>query len=95
MRDNPAYGHERIALELGLNKEKVRRIMKAYGLQPTIRRVKPWTKSKTEDDTAGADVLNLIRDTKAEQLSHIWASDFTYLWFEGKWYYLATVLDLF
>lgn len=26
---------------------------------------------------------------------HIWAEDFTYLWFQGRFYYLATVIDLY
>src|SRR6202042_814643 len=26
---------------------------------------------------------------------HIWAEDFTYFWFNGRFYYLATVIDLY
>lgn len=26
--------------------------------------------------------------------AHAWAQDFTYLWFERRWHYLAVVLDL-
>jgi transposase InsO family protein len=26
---------------------------------------------------------------------HLWACDFTYIWCMGRWYYLATVIDLF
>lgn len=93
MRNNPAYGHGRVALELNEGTERVRRVMKANGLKPAIRRVKPW--SKPAGLSFVADLQNLIRDITAMCPSHIWASDFTYLWFQGKWYYLATVLDLF
>lgn len=93
MQDNPAYGHERVAMALGEGTERVRRIMKANDLKPAIRRVKPWT--KPENTPLEVTLQNLIRDTAASQPSHIWASDFTYLWFRGVWYYLATVIDLF
>lgn len=93
MADNPAYGYERVALDLGEGLERVRRVMRANDLAPTIRRVKPWT--KPEATNLIIELQNLIREVKAERPSQIWASDFTYLWFQGKWYYLATVLDLF
>jgi transposase InsO family protein len=93
MKDNPAYGHERVATELKESKERIRRVMKANSLKPAIRRIKPWT--KPESVALVTDLQNLIRDWRAARPSHIWASDFTYLWFQSKWYYLATVLDLF
>lgn len=41
---HPAYGHKRIALELSLNKKRVRRIMKKYHLMPRKRRSKGFVK---------------------------------------------------
>ena len=93
MQDNPAYGYERVALELNEGLERVRRIMNAHELRPTIRRVKAWEKSP--DASLETELNNLIRDKRAERPSHIWASDFTYLWFQGSWHYLATVIDLY
>lgn len=93
MADNPAYGHERVAMALGEGKERVRRVMKANSLRPAIRRAKPWAKLKTGGITA--ELQNLIWDTAPTKPSHIWASDFTYLWFNGQWIYLAAVLDIF
>jgi transposase InsO family protein len=102
------YGHRRIAMELGANKKRVRRVMKAYGIPSPPRRKHA---SKTN---AGAGVKpappNLLRDHKLPQAGgepllvagfvaayphHIWAEDFTYLWFQGRFYYLATVIDLY
>lgn len=93
MEANPAYGYERVAIELHEGSERVRRVMRQNGLRPTIRRIKRWT--KPESSALVTDLQNLIKDVRAVRPSHIWASDFTYLWFQGKWYYLATVLDLF
>lgn len=93
MRDNPAYGYQRVALELSEGLERVRRLMRANNLRPAIRRVKAW--AKPQNQLPESSLQNLIRQTIAARPSHIWASDFTYLWFQGRWYYLATVLDLF
>ena len=93
MAANPAYGYERVALEVHEGSERVRRVMRANGLQPVVRRVKAWHKPK--ETNPGDGLRNLIRDTKAQYPSHIWASDFTYSWFQGAWYYLATVLDVY
>jgi len=93
MADHPAYGYERVAMELNEGAERVRRVMRQNGLRPAIRRRKYWDKPKSppfEDE-----LNNLIKDIKAVRPCHIWAGDFTYLWFNDKWYYLATVIDLF
>ena len=37
--NHPAYGHKRIALELKLNKKRILRVMKKYGIKPYRRRV--------------------------------------------------------
>ena len=41
---HPAYGHKRIAIELSLNKKRVRRIMKKFRLMPRRRRGKGFVK---------------------------------------------------
>jgi putative transposase len=95
MEDNPAYGHERVAMALDEGTERIRRVMSKFGLRPTIRRVKPWQKPEVTDNVVLAGLQNLIRDRRAERPFHIWASDFTYIWFNGMWYCLATVLDIY
>lgn len=39
--DNPAYGHKRIARELKLNKKRILRVMKKFGIKPYRRKAKP------------------------------------------------------
>ena len=41
---HPSYGHRRIALELSLNKKRIRRVMKKFHLMPLVRRSKKFVK---------------------------------------------------
>jgi transposase InsO family protein len=54
-------------------------------------------KEATEPQIAPEARRNLLKERKltAAYLHHIWAEDFTYLWFQGRWYYLATIIDLY
>lgn len=92
--EHPAYGHKRIAMALGYNKKRILRIMKKYRVECRRKRAKRPFKI--------ADIGNEPR--KYENWSALlcpiapgifWASDFTYLWFQGRFYYLATVIDVF
>jgi len=92
LRNNRSYGHKRIALKLKINKKRVLRVMKIYGIKPYRRRGKKWLKSKKNPLIA---FTNLLLSKFPEKLNQIWVSDFTYLPFKGSWIYLATVMDLF
>lgn len=94
MRDHRAYGHRRIALALGMNKKKINRIMRAFGLRPNIRR----SRRPSKPDDIGKKEQN--RENIALRLCPIqphvvWAGDFTYFWCFGRFWYLATVIDVF
>lgn len=94
MADNPAYGYRRVADALYLAEEKVRRVMRKFGLRPTIRRARRPAKP----DDIGQKELN--KENIAIRLcpirpSVLWAGDFTYFWFEDRFWYLATVIDVF
>lgn len=94
MKDNPAYGHKRIAIELGINKKRVVRVMKLFNLSPKRKRKKKPEKMK---DT-GAEPMNIpnrIQGLIVVKPNVVWISDFTYLSFQNKFVYLATVEDLF
>lgn len=91
---HPSYGHKRIALELKLNKKRILRIMKKFGLKPYRRR----TKKPVKKDDIGKPITiyqNEIKNLVPLKPNIIWAADFTYMNFQSKFVYLATIMDLF
>jgi len=92
MLAHASYGHKRIAWELGLNKKPILRVMKKFGLKPFRRRKRP---KKSSQNKAAAPVPNLLASLRAACKNHIWATDFTYIWWRGRFLYLCTVIDLF
>lgn len=86
------YGHKRIALALQINKKRARRVMKLFGLAPKRNRRQPF---KNQDlAQAPMTIPNLIKGMLIEAPGLVWVSDFTYLWFFGRFVYLATVEDI-
>src|SRR6516165_1802585 len=45
---HPAYGHKRIALAFPLNKKRILRVMKKFGIKPYRRRIKRLRKKDDE-----------------------------------------------
>lgn len=97
MGDHPDYGHKRIALHLKLNKKRIRRVMKKYGLKPYRRKAKKPVK-KEDQGKPKAIYENLIAELLEKKLivrpGQVWCTDFTYIKFQGKFIYVATMIDL-
>lgn len=94
LKDNPSYGHKRIALELKLNKKRIRRIMKKFHLMPKRR----WKQGFIKPDDLGKPetrYLNLIESFCPIRPNIVWVGDFTHIRFRDGWVYLATVMDIY
>ena len=91
LRDHPAYGHKRLAQHLHINKKRVLRVMKIYGSKPYRRTAKKRFVSKQKDSIFPNFLLAEIPRGRGD----IYASDFTYIKFQGRWVYVATVLDVY
>jgi len=98
MVDHKDYGHKRIAIELKMGHNRIRRVMKKYGLKPYRRRAKKWVK-KNDLRKPAAGIPNLVEPLLENKLlikpNQVWCTDFTYIRFQGKFIYLATIIDLF
>lgn len=89
---HPAYGHKRLAWELGVNKKRVRRVMKKFKIHPSIMRGKPdKPRYKGNPPTATPNITATLCPVRP---SVLWAGDFTYLPWHNCFVYLATVLDV-
>jgi putative transposase len=91
LRDNQSYGHKRLAIHLKLNRKRILRVMKKYGIKPYRRRRRKWLKFKTKTE----EYPNLLISNRPLYPNHIWVSDFTYLGFQKQVVYVATVMDIF
>jgi len=89
---HPAYGHKRLALALGYSHNKILRIMHKFGIKPPRRKIKrKWVKSNLNSH----HYTNLIRKITPIKPSQIFVTDLTYLKYQSKQFYLATVEDIF
>lgn len=93
-----AYGWPRIWRELAARgvhagKERVRKLMKANGLQA---RGKRKFKATTNSNHALPVSQNLLeRNFNAPRPNRVWTGDITYIRTDEGWLYLAVVIDLF
>lgn len=90
--DFPSYGHKRLATELKLNKKRILRVMKKFGLKPYRRHRKPFKRSTTGIYDKYPNLLNI---TLLVRINQIWVTDFTYLWYKNRFIYVATVIDIY
>ena len=91
---NPSYGHKRIALEFRLNNKRIRRVMKKYAIMPYRRRAKNLRK-KDDEGREATKWKNEIIGFCPIRPNIVWASDFTYIKFQGAFIYLATIIDIY
>lgn len=93
LRDKPSYGHKRIADALpGINKKRILRVMKLFGIKPYRRRGKKWKKPGKD---YSKEYPNLLLTEFPRYPHHIWASDFTEIHYGKRTLYLATIIDIF
>jgi transposase InsO family protein len=91
LREHPSYGSRRIAWHLRLNRKRVKRVMNLFGIKLYRRRGKKFKRTKNIE----VKYPNLLLTNYPQYENHIWATDFTYLPFQGRFVYVATVIDLY
>jgi transposase InsO family protein len=103
---HPFYGVDRLALHLGWNKKKTRRIRTLAGIEIYTLRKQRRGKAGRPEIAAPLNILQRYAKFRNELRpqdgmnyadmvnAHAWVQDFTYLWFSNHMHYLAVVLDL-
>ena len=100
MVDHKDYGHKRIAVHLKMGHNRIRRVMKKFGLKPYRRRAKKYIKKKDlrKPDTGIPNLISpllLLEKKLIVKPNQVWCTDFTYIRFQGKFIYFSTIIDLF
>ena len=68
LASNPYYGHKRLAIELAMNKKKILRIMKKYGLKPR-RRKKTFVKDSAGHKNMAKALFKLLARSNQGQIA--------------------------
>lgn len=89
---NPAYGHKRVAMALLWGHNRAKRIMAKFGLKPPRRKRKKFFLTRS---IGNHHYTNLIRNLRVNRPGQVYVSDLTYLKFDDKNIYLATIEDIF
>lgn len=94
LTDHNEYGHKRIAHELKLNKKRILRVMKKFGIKPYRRKAKKQFK-KADINKPPSGFPNLLVNLEINYPNQVWCTDFTYIKYQNKFIYLATIMDRF
>ena len=93
MQENPGYGSPRIAIALKINKKRIARVMRKYGLKPARRSNTPRKPQDTGNQSLSHP--NILARLCPIAPNVVWASDFTFISYRGEFTYLCTVIDVF
>jgi putative transposase len=90
---HPEYGQDRMAIELKVNHKRCERVMRLYGIKPPRRKIKYHY---CTESTTNHHYTNLIKDVAVQAIvpHTIWVCDTSYFKFQGKFWYLVTIMDL-
>ena len=84
----PFYGCRRIGNRLGIDKDRIHRLMRKMGIEAIYPKRKTTTRNKAHEIYP-----YLLRDFKTIRPDQVWSSDITYIPIVGGFMYLVAVLD--
>jgi putative transposase len=86
----PFFGSRKLAVELGVNRKRVQRLMRILGIEAH------YPKPNLSRPAPGHQVYPyLLRGVTIERPNHVWSTDITYLPMRGGFLSLVAVMDWF
>lgn len=89
-KTHKAYGHIRLGLHLSINHKRISRVMRKFELHPPRRKSIHFCTTSTSHHT----YYNLIKDWKPTKPNELWCSDVSFIKFQGRFWYVATIEDI-
>lgn len=88
--DYPFFGSRKMAVELGVNRKRVQRLMRILGIEAH------YPKPRLSRPAPGHEVYPyLLRGVAIERPNQVWSTDITYVPMHGGFLYLVAVMDWF
>jgi putative transposase len=84
----PFYGSRKMAVELGVNRKRVQRLMRIMGLEAIYRK-----RSTTRPAPGHKIYPYLLRNVEITRPDQVWSTDITYIPLRHGFLYLTAVLD--
>jgi putative transposase len=86
----PFYGSRRMAVELGVNRKRIQRLMRIVGIEAL------YPKPKLSRPATGHEIYPyLLRGLTVDHADHVWSTDITYIPVRGGFFYLTAIMDWF
>lgn len=87
---HPSYGHKRLGMHLHINHKRIRRVMRKYGIKPPRRKVHHYCTRSIPHRR----YPNLIKNYLPNKPHDLWCSDVSFLKYQGRFWYLITIVDI-
>lgn len=88
--ERPFYGSRRMALELGVNRKRITRLMRRMGIAAI------YPRKRTTWPGAGHKIYPyLLRNVAVTRVDQVWSTDITYVPLARGFVYLVAVIDWF
>lgn len=88
---HPSYGHKRLGMHLRIHPKRILRVMKKFDIKPPRRKVKKHYCTKS---ISHRKYPNLIKGYVPSEAHDLWCSDVSFFKFQGKFWYLVTIIDV-